>query len=243
MKNGHVDVLVVGAGINGAVTAAALAGRGASVALIDRADFGGFTSQESSNLVWGGFKYLENYELPLVFTGAMDYWPNVDAVTWFAERIFPAVRDAVPAAQFTIVGSRPGEAVGTLARQPGVVVTGSVPDVRPWLAHAACAIAPLRIARGVQNKVLEAMAMARPVVASSQAAEGLRAEAGRDYILAQGEADFAQAVVAQLQSAQSAAQARDCILAHYDWDRNLAAIDPLFEHGPALARDLETCPT
>lgn len=67
MKNGHVDVLVVGAGINGAVSAAALAGRGASVALIDRADFGGFTSQESSNLVWGGFKYLENYELPLVF--------------------------------------------------------------------------------------------------------------------------------------------------------------------------------
>ena len=67
MKNGHVDVLVVGAGINGAVTAAALAGRGASVALIDRADFGGFTSQESSNLVWGGSKYLENYELPLVF--------------------------------------------------------------------------------------------------------------------------------------------------------------------------------
>ena len=67
MKNGHVDVLVVGAGINGAVSAAALAGRGATVALIDRADFGGFTSQESSNLVWGGFKYLENYELPLVF--------------------------------------------------------------------------------------------------------------------------------------------------------------------------------
>lgn len=177
----------------------------------------------------------------VVFTGAMDYWPNIDAVTWFAERIFPAVRDAVPAAQFTIVGSRPGEAVGMLARQPGVVVTGGVPDVRPWLAHATCAVAPLRIARGVQNKVLEAMAMARPIVASPQAAEGLRAEAGRDYILAQGEADFAQAVVAQLQSARSAAQARDCILAHYDWDRNLAAIDPLFERGPLMARDLETC--
>jgi sugar transferase (PEP-CTERM/EpsH1 system associated) len=83
----------------------------------------------------------------VVFTGAMDYWPNINAVTWFAERIFPAVRDAVPAAQFTIVGSRPGETVGTLARQPGVVVTGGVPDVRPWLAHAACAVAPLRIAR------------------------------------------------------------------------------------------------
>jgi polysaccharide biosynthesis protein PslH len=178
----------------------------------------------------------------IVFTGAMDYWPNIDAVTWFAERIFPAVRDAVPNAQFTIVGSRPGEAVGALARQPGVVVTGSVPDVRPYLAHAACAVAPLRIARGVQNKVLEAMAMARPVVATPQAAEGIRAEAGRDYILAQGEADFAHAVVARLQSPASAAPARACILAHYDWARNLAAIDPLFERSPALPPVLETCP-
>ena len=125
----------------------------------------------------------------IVFTGAMDYWPNIDAVAWFAERIFPAVRDAIPGAQFTIVGSRPGEAVQALARQPGVVVTGGVPDVRPYLAHAACAVAPLRIARGVQNKMLEAMAMARPLVASAQAAEGLRAEAGRDFILAQGEAE------------------------------------------------------
>jgi sugar transferase (PEP-CTERM/EpsH1 system associated) len=178
----------------------------------------------------------------VVFTGAMDYWPNVDAVTWFAERIFPAIRDAVPAAQFTIVGSRPTEAVLALARQPGVVVTGSVPDVRPYLAHAACAVAPLRIARGVQNKVLEAMAMTRPVVASVQAAEGIRAEAGRDFILAQGEAEFADAVVAGLQTMSAAAPARDCILAHYDWARNLAAIDRLFEQAPAAPRVLETCP-
>lgn len=169
----------------------------------------------------------------VVFTGAMDYWPNIDAVSWFAERIFPAVREAVPAAQFTIVGSRPGEVVRALARQPGVVVTGSVPDVRPYLAHAACAVAPLRIARGVQNKVLEAMAMARPVVASAQAAEGIRAEAGRDFVLAQGEAEFALAVVAQLQTASSAAPARACVLAHYDWARNLSAIDPLFEAASA----------
>jgi sugar transferase (PEP-CTERM/EpsH1 system associated) len=180
--------------------------------------------------------------LAIVFTGAMDYWPNVDAVTWFAERIFPAIRDAVPAAQFTIVGSHPSEAVGVLARQPGVVVTGGVPDVRPWLAHAACAVAPLRIARGVQNKVLEAMAMARPVVASTQATEGLRAEAGRDFILAQGEADFAQAVVAQLQTNASAAHARECILSHYDWDRNLTTIDSLFEQDPVTPPNLETCP-
>lgn len=178
----------------------------------------------------------------VVFTGAMDYWPNVDAVSWFAERIFPAVRAAVPGAQFTIVGSHPSDAVLELARQPGVVVTGSVPDVRPWLAHAACAVAPLRIARGVQNKVLEAMAMARPVVASAQAAEGIRAEAGRDFTLALGEAEFAHAVVARLQTVSSAAPARDCILAHYDWARNLSTIDPLFEQTAVVPPILETCP-
>ena len=178
----------------------------------------------------------------VVFTGAMDYWPNVDAVSWFAERIFPAVRAAVPGAQFTIVGSHPAEAVLDLARQPGVAVTGSVPDVRPWLAHAACAVAPLRIARGVQNKVLEAMAMARPVVASAQAAEGIRAEAGRDFTLALGEAEFAHAVVARLEAVSSAAPARDCILAHYDWARNLSTIDPLFEQAAVVPPILETCP-
>ncbi len=179
--------------------------------------------------------------LGVVFTGAMDYWPNVDAVTWFAERIFPAVRDVVPAAQFTIVGGRPSEAVAALARQPGVVVTGSVPDVRPYLARAACAVAPLRIARGIQNKVLEAMAMARPVVVSAQAAEGIRAEAGRDFDLARSDAEFAHAVVARLQTVAPVAHARECILAHYDWARNLAAVDPLLET-PTASPILETCP-
>ena len=180
--------------------------------------------------------------LSIVFTGAMDYWPNIDAVSWFAERIFPAVRDAIPGAQFTIVGSRPTEAVLALARQPGVTVTGSVPDVRPYLAHAACAVAPLRIARGVQNKVLEAMAMARPVVASAQAAEGLRAKAGRDFILALGEAEFARAVVERLQHPASAAQARESILTNYNWAQNLAAIEPLFEQVKAAPPDLEIDP-
>jgi glycosyltransferase involved in cell wall biosynthesis len=129
-----------------------------------------------------------------------------------------------------------------LARQPGVVVTGSVPDVRPWLAHAVCAVAPLRIARGVQNKVLEAMAMARPVVVSAQAAEGIRAEAGRDFILALGEAEFAEAVVTQLQTTPSAARARACILANYDWARNLHTIDSLFEPAPVLSPVVEILP-
>ena len=180
--------------------------------------------------------------LGVVFTGAMDYWPNIDAVSWFAERVFPAIREAVPAAQFTIVGSRPAESVLALARQPGVVVTGSVPDVRPWLAHAACAVAPLRIARGIQNKVLEAMAMARPVVATAQAAEGIRAEAGRDFVLVQDEAVLADAVIAQLKTRASCPQARACVLAHYDWTRNLTMIDALFDAAPAAPLVLEMCP-
>ncbi len=177
-----------------------------------------------------------------VFTGAMDYWPNIDAVTWFADRIFPAIRDAVPTAQFAVVGSRPSDAVRALARRPGVAVTGSVPDVRPWLAHAACAVAPLRIARGVQNKVLEAMAMARPVVATRQAAEGIRGAPGADFDVAQDEAGFGRSVVARLRAPAANPRARDCILAHYDWARNVAAVDALFAALPAVLPDPETCP-
>ncbi len=177
----------------------------------------------------------------VVFTGAMDYWPNIDAVSWFAERIFPAVREAIPNARFTIVGSRPTEAVLQLARQPGVEVTGSVADVRPFLAHAGCAVAPLRIARGVQNKVLEAMAMACPVVVSAQAAEGIRAVAGRDFVLADDEAGFAQAVLSVLRGASTCPAARDRILAEYDWSRNLAALDRWFEVSPDASPALETC--
>ncbi|MBF0212025.1 MAG: TIGR03087 family PEP-CTERM/XrtA system glycosyltransferase [Magnetococcales bacterium] len=113
-------------------------------------------------------------ELPLVFTGAMDYWPNVDAVTWFAHEVFPRVRSAIPEARWVIVGGRPTREVLKLRALPGVVVTGNVPDVRPWLYWSKAAVAPLRIARGIQNKVLEAMAMGRPVLATSQAMEGVR---------------------------------------------------------------------
>src|SRR6185436_3795466 len=105
----------------------------------------------------------------IVFTGTMDYFPNVDAVQYLSASILPRVRDAVPAARFTIVGRNPTRAVRRLAREPEVTVTGAVPDVRPYLARAAVAVAPMRIARGVQNKVLEAMAAGVPVVATSVA--------------------------------------------------------------------------
>ncbi len=181
-------------------------------------------------------------ERAIVFTGAMDYWPNVDAVTWFAERMFPAIHDAVPAARFVIVGSRPSDAVLALARQPGVIVTGSVPDVRPYLAHAVCAVAPLRIARGVQNKVLEAMAMACPVVTSPQAAEGIRAEAGRDYTLAHDATEFAASVIACARQPVRNPEARACILERYDWTRNLAAVEASLDATAAARGSLEICP-
>ncbi|MCA1925013.1 MAG: TIGR03087 family PEP-CTERM/XrtA system glycosyltransferase [Thiobacillus sp.] len=180
-------------------------------------------------------------ERAIVFTGAMDYWPNVDAVTWFAERMFPAIHDAVPAARFVVVGSRPSDAVLALARQPGVIVTGSVPDVRPYLAHAVCAVAPLRIARGVQNKVLEAMAMACPVVTSPQAAEGIRAEAGREYTLARDATEFAASVIACARQPARNPHARACILERYDWTRNLAAVETSLDATTAVRGALETC--
>ena len=108
----------------------------------------------------------------IVFTGAMDYWANVDAVKWFAEDVFPHISKNHPTVKFYIVGSRPSKDVLALANDT-IVVTGAVDDVRPFIAHAKLAVAPLRIARGIQNKVLEAMAMGKHVIATSAAMEGI----------------------------------------------------------------------
>jgi sugar transferase (PEP-CTERM/EpsH1 system associated) len=109
----------------------------------------------------------------IIFTGSMDYFPNVDAATFFCRKVFPAVRAALPQVRFVIAGRNPVRAVRQLSSDPGVVVTGSVPDIRPYLRGAAVAVAPLRVARGVQNKILEAMAMGLPVAASSKVAKAL----------------------------------------------------------------------
>ena len=128
-----------------------------------------------------------------VFTGTMDYPPNVDAVRWFAAEILPLIRRTLPAARFHIVGSNPNPEVLKLARIDGVFVTGRVPDVRPYIAHATASVAPMRIARGIQNKVLEAMAMARPVVLTSGALEGIEADPVTETILADTAEAFAAA--------------------------------------------------
>ena len=170
-------------------------------------------------------------EQAIVFTGAMDYWPNVDAVQWFASEAMPLLRARFPELRFYIVGARPAPAVQELARQPNIVVTGTVPDVRPYIKHARAAVAPLRIARGIQNKVLEAMAMATPVVVTPQALEGIEAEPGRELVLAQDAAGFVEAVALLLARSGNdmglAARAR--VERKYSWPSNLACIGERLE--------------
>jgi len=173
-------------------------------------------------------------ERALVFTGAMDYWPNVDAVQWFAAEVFPTLRERCANLKFYIVGARPAPAVQELAKLPGVVVTGTVPDVRPYIAHAAVSVAPLRIARGIQNKVLEAMAMATPVVVSPQALEGIDAVPGSELVLAEDAAAFVDAVSTLLAGQDSAAAAigaaaRAKVQRRYSWSSNLACIGESLE--------------
>jgi sugar transferase (PEP-CTERM/EpsH1 system associated) len=181
-------------------------------------------------------------EAAIVFTGAMDYWPNIDAVQWFARDIFPAVLAKNPDACFYIVGSRPAAEVQTLASLPGVRVTGTVPDVRPYLAYACTAVAPLRVARGVQNKVLEAMAMAKPVVVSAQALEGIDAEPEHELLLAEDEKQFAAAVSTVLSGSSNGSNeklgkaARVKVETCYGWASNLSRVDALLETGQYKAQ-------
>jgi len=164
----------------------------------------------------------------IVFTGQMDYRPNVEAVAGFARDAMPLIRAARPDAHFAIVGRRPDPAVLALGDLPGVIVTGEVADVRGWLAAANIVVAPLGIARGVQNKVLEAMAMARAVVASPAAFEGIDARAGDELIVVDGPAEQARAVLDLLDDRARAerlgAAARSRIVADYAWDACLAEL-------------------
>ncbi len=182
-----------------------------------------------------------NYENPypqgvrvLVFTGAMDYWANVDAVTWFAREVFPAIRNQFSDVRFYIVGSRPTTEVQALAGD-GIVVTGSVADVRPYIAHAAISVAPLRIARGIQNKVLEAMAMGKAVVVSPQALEGIIADTPDELILAEDAASFIAHIAKQLSQPDAALglAARRRVVQSYSWDQSLQAVDKLLALNPA----------
>ena len=176
-----------------------------------------------------------------VFTGTMDYQPNIDAVAWFADAVLPALRAAQNDAQFVIVGSNPATAVKALASRPGIIVTGRVPDVQPYLAHAAAAVAPLRIARGIQNKVLEALAMGCPTIVSTHALTGIGTPDTTPVIVADGAEEWIGACLRLLDDPSLAAslkvRARPFVIEHFGWDACLSRLDALL---PARMRTTET---
>lgn len=169
-----------------------------------------------------------NTETPIVFTGAMDYWPNIDAVTWFASEIFPDLLQKTPQVHFYIVGRSPTPEVSALAGEH-ISVTGTVPDVRPYLQHAAVVVAPLRIARGIQNKILEAMAMERPVIATAGCAEPVDADKQSELLTASQPAEFIDKIEAQLRDPETATRigqaARARVIARYSWEAHMSVID------------------
>lgn len=165
----------------------------------------------------------------LVFTGAMDYWANIDAVCWFVRDILPAIMRKVPDLEFWIVGTRPTPEVQALATYPGVTVTGAVDDIRPYIAHASVSVAPMRVARGVQNKVLEAMALGRPVVGTAAAFEGLDVEQRYCELAADDAAEFAVRCIEQLRNADPSLGdlGRRYVASQHDWDTNMRQLHAL----------------
>jgi len=168
--------------------------------------------------------------LPLVFTGAMDYWANIEAVQWFAKQVFPIIHAALPSCCFYIVGSKPTKAVTDLSSLAGVFVTGRVEDVRPYLHYAALSLAPLRIARGIQNKVLEALSMAKPVVATQMAMEGITASGQLDLDVCDDAEAMAERIVQRLKDPAFkplAVQNRKFVENEYSWNKQLQTLDAL----------------
>ncbi len=183
-----------------------------------------------SDLLFAGEGHSAGSVPRIVFTGQMDYAPNIEAVADFVSTVWPMVIAARPDARFAIVGRNPTPAVQALASD-SVIVTGEVQDTRIWIAQAALAVAPLKLARGVQNKILEAMAMGKAVVASSAAAQGIDAVAGRDLLVADEPDVQASAIVHLLDNPDDAATigkaARAQMEARYGWDAQLAGLPAL----------------
>ncbi|MCP5160711.1 MAG: TIGR03087 family PEP-CTERM/XrtA system glycosyltransferase [Hahellaceae bacterium] len=164
-------------------------------------------------------------EQAVVFTGAMDYWANVEAVTWFAKEVWPAVRVKCPKAVFYIVGAKPSESVQELAKLPQIVVTGAVPEVKPYVRHACICVAPLRIARGIQNKVLEALAMEKVVVATPEAMEGISGfDDDTDLALVTGQRlVMADTIISELENdcPRAVESSRRYVEKHFSWNSHL----------------------
>jgi polysaccharide biosynthesis protein PslH len=166
------------------------------------------------------------------FVGALDYLPNIDAAVSFAHEVWPTIRAKVPEAEFHVIGRKPTAEVQKLGELPGVVIVGQVPDVRPYVAKAAVTVVPMRLSRGLQNKVLEAMAMAKPVIVAPPALAALKAIPGRDLLAATTPNEWASAVVELLTKPERRRElsqnARKFVEDHHHWDRCLKPLlDPM----------------
>ncbi|MBW1793375.1 MAG: TIGR03087 family PEP-CTERM/XrtA system glycosyltransferase [Deltaproteobacteria bacterium] len=169
----------------------------------------------------------------LLFTGAMDYHANIEGVTWFSDSIFPRVKKEVRAAQFYIVGSNPHPRVKSLDNGAGIMVTGFVQDTRPYYQAAGVCVIPLRLARGVQNKVLEAMAMGKAVVTTSKAIEGIQALREEHVLVANNPEDFSGAVLMLLNHEarrnRLGAMAREFVMKNHHWPTNMKKLEALLQ--------------
>lgn len=167
----------------------------------------------------------------VIFVGAMDYFPNIDAVCYFAREILPRIREKRDI-RFLIVGSNPSPSVKRLARIPGITVTGAVDDVRPYLRQSGVAVVPNRIAQGIQNKILEALAAGLPVVATPAAAQGLRYTDGLTIAIADDAADFACKVLRFMEQPVDTDRRFACheyLKRYYSWATNLASFDGILD--------------
>jgi len=172
-----------------------------------------------------------------VFVGALDYYPNVDGICWFCREVWPEIRRRKSDAQLSIVGRRPTPAVWRLARLPGVEVVGQVSDVRPYYERAAVVVAPLRIARGIQNKVLEALAMGKALVATPATLAGVSAQPGVHLLQATSSHEWVDAVVGLLQHSSRRSMFRDAgrkyVEENHRWDHCLKPLGQLLAEAPA----------
>ena len=198
------------------------------------------TEFTASSLPESERRFLSDLSKPrLVFTGAMDYYANVEGVRYFADKVFPLIRERAPQVEFFIVGSNPTAEVKRLGERDGITVTGFVEDIRPYLASATACIAPLRIARGVQNKILEAMAMGRAVIATSEATAGLRVADGEQVLVGRNANELAEAVLRVIEDldlrTRLEAQARSFVEEEHAWSPLLERLVDLVESVGARA--------
>lgn len=170
-------------------------------------------------------------DMSIVFTGAMDYWPNIDAVKWFVKEVFPVLKMKDSTLNFYIVGSNPSQEVYQLEQQEGVKVTGRVEDIRPYIQYAAVVVAPMRIARGIQNKVLEAMAMEKAVIVSTMGLEGIKAQNAVDVIIADTADEFALAIsnLTDTRAENIGIAARKTVKKDFNWCESLPLVKDLLE--------------